>query len=115
MSFTCDDTYVYLDYAATAPLTEEVAAAMAPYQVGGRDTILVNANANSLHTLLLHLKLREKQSPKRWELRDPLKLSLLLVLRRQMIVRLLGLRKEHAKCCVLRAHFPKSLTLSFRQ
>lgn len=50
MSFTCDDTYVYLDYAATAPLTEEVAAAMAPYQVGGRDTILVNANANSLHT-----------------------------------------------------------------
>lgn len=50
MSFTCDDTYVYLDYAATAPLTEEVAAAMAPYQVGGRDNILVNANANSLHT-----------------------------------------------------------------
>ncbi len=50
MSFTCDDTYVYLDYAATAPLTEEVAAAMAPYQVGGRENILVNANANSLHT-----------------------------------------------------------------
>ncbi len=50
MSFTCNDTYVYLDYAATAPLTEEVAAAMAPYQAGGRENILVNANANSLHT-----------------------------------------------------------------
>ena len=43
------DTYVYLDYAATAPLCEEAAAAMAPYQVSGRANLAVGANANSLH------------------------------------------------------------------
>lgn len=41
--------YVYLDYAATAPLCEEAAAAMAPYQVPGRANLAVGGNANSLH------------------------------------------------------------------
>lgn len=43
------DNYVYLDYAATAPLCEEAAAAMAPYQVPGRANLTVGGNANSLH------------------------------------------------------------------
>ena len=43
--------YVYLDWAATTPLCEEAASAMAPYMQGGRDSILVNANANSLHAV----------------------------------------------------------------
>lgn len=43
------DNYVYLDYAATAPLSEEAAAAMAPYQVPGRANLTVGGNANSLH------------------------------------------------------------------
>lgn len=41
--------YVYLDYAATAPLCEEAASAMAPYQVPGRANLAVGGNANSLH------------------------------------------------------------------
>lgn len=41
--------YVYLDYAATAPLCEEAAQAMAPYQVPGRANLAVGGNANSLH------------------------------------------------------------------
>ena len=41
--------YVYLDYAATAPLCEEAAEAMAPYQVPGRANLAVGGNANSLH------------------------------------------------------------------
>ena len=41
--------YVYLDYAATAPLCEEAAAAMALYQVPGRANLAVGGNANSLH------------------------------------------------------------------
>ena len=41
--------YIYLDYAATAPLCEEAAEAMAPYQVSGRANLAVGANANSLH------------------------------------------------------------------
>lgn len=41
--------YVYLDYAATAPLCEEAAAAMAPYQVPGRANLTCGGNANSLH------------------------------------------------------------------
>ncbi len=44
------DAYVYLDYAATAPLCEEAAAAMAPYLAPGRANVAANANANSLHT-----------------------------------------------------------------
>lgn len=43
------ETYVYLDYAATAPLCEEAAAAMAPYQVPGRMNLAAGGNANSLH------------------------------------------------------------------
>ena len=42
-------SYAYLDYAATAPLCEEAAAAMAPYQVPGRANLPAGANANSLH------------------------------------------------------------------
>lgn len=41
--------YVYLDYAATAPLCEEAAAAMAPYFVPGRANLAAGGNANSLH------------------------------------------------------------------
>ena len=43
------DPYVYLDWAATAPLCEEAATAMEPYQVPGAVNLLVGANANSLH------------------------------------------------------------------
>lgn len=42
--------YVYLDWAATAPLCKEAASAMAPYQVPGVPNLLVGGNANSLHT-----------------------------------------------------------------
>lgn len=41
--------YVYLDYAATAPLCEEALAALQPYLVTGRASIGLDANANSLH------------------------------------------------------------------
>lgn len=41
---------VYLDWAATAPLCEEAAQAMAPYDVGGIGNIQVNANGDSLHS-----------------------------------------------------------------
>ncbi len=43
------EDYIYLDYAATAPLCEEAAQAMAPYWVPGRANLFVGANANSLH------------------------------------------------------------------
>lgn len=43
------DDYVYLDYAATAPLCEEAAQAMAIYQVPGRANLAAGGNANSLH------------------------------------------------------------------
>ncbi len=42
--------FVYLDYAATAPLCEEAAQAMAPYMLAGRQNLLVGGNANSLHS-----------------------------------------------------------------
>lgn len=42
--------YAYLDYAATAPLAQEAADAMAPFFVVGRAGIALEANANSLHT-----------------------------------------------------------------
>lgn len=48
MAFDAQE-YVYLDYAATAPLCEEAAAAMAPYQVPGRANLAAGGNANSLH------------------------------------------------------------------
>lgn len=40
---------VYLDWAATAPLCEEAAAAMAPYFISGPENLRVGGNANSLH------------------------------------------------------------------
>lgn len=43
------ENYVYLDYAATAPLCEEAAQAMVPYMVPGRANIAFGGNANSLH------------------------------------------------------------------
>ena len=43
------ENYVYLDYAATAPLCEEAAQAMAPYMAPGRGNIAFGGNANSLH------------------------------------------------------------------
>lgn len=42
---------VYLDYAATAPLCEEAARAMEPFQVPGPENLAVNANANGLYGL----------------------------------------------------------------
>lgn len=44
------DNRIYADWAATAPLCEEAAAAMAPFQQGGPANVAVNANANSLHS-----------------------------------------------------------------
>lgn len=44
------DEYAYFDYAATAPLCDEAARAMAAYQVPGRANLAVGANANSLHS-----------------------------------------------------------------
>ena len=41
--------YVYLDWAATSPLCEEAAEAMAPYLVAGRVNVALGMNANSLH------------------------------------------------------------------
>lgn len=43
-------TYTYLDYAATAPLSEEAAQAMAPYFVPGAMNLAVGGNANSLNS-----------------------------------------------------------------
>lgn len=42
--------YVYLDYAATAPLSEAAAEAMGPYLVPGSAGIAEAANPNSLHS-----------------------------------------------------------------
>lgn len=44
------EKYVYLDYAATAPLCEEAASAMAPYFEPGIANMRVGGNANSLHS-----------------------------------------------------------------
>ena len=41
--------YVYLDYAATAPMCRAAAEAMAPYFVDGPANLAVGGNANSLH------------------------------------------------------------------
>lgn len=41
----------YLDWAATAPLCAEAAAAMAPYLQGGADDMGLQGNANSLHSV----------------------------------------------------------------
>ncbi len=45
-----DADYIYLDYAATAPLCEEAVRAMSPYRVPGKANIAAGANANSLHS-----------------------------------------------------------------
>lgn len=42
-------SFVYLDYAATAPLAPEAALAMEPFGVPGPANLAVNANANSLY------------------------------------------------------------------
>lgn len=42
--------YVYLDWAATAPLCEEAALAMKPYLLCGSENIALGANPNSLHS-----------------------------------------------------------------
>ena len=49
MPATVSEDYVYLDWAATAPLCEEAAEAMAPFMVPGRANLPVGGNANSLH------------------------------------------------------------------
>ena len=49
MAIHVPEGYVYLDWAATAPLCEEAASAMAPYLVPGRSNIAAGGNANSLH------------------------------------------------------------------
>ena len=49
MTITVPDNYVYLDWAATAPLCEEAAEAMAPYLAPGLANVIHGMNANSLH------------------------------------------------------------------
>lgn len=49
MPATVASDYVYLDWAATAPLGAEAAEAMAPYGVPGPANLVVGGNANSLH------------------------------------------------------------------
>ncbi len=49
MTVAVADDYVYLDWAATAPLCEEAAAAMAPYLAPGAANVALGMNANSLH------------------------------------------------------------------
>lgn len=44
------NNYVYLDWAATAPLREEAARAMEPFNTPGTINLAVGANANSLHS-----------------------------------------------------------------
>lgn len=50
MTATVPEDYVYLDWAATAPLCEEAAAAMLPYLTEGVGNVRWDGNANSLHT-----------------------------------------------------------------
>lgn len=49
MTISVPDNYVYLDWAATTPLGEEAAEAMAPYLVPGLANVGLGMNANSLH------------------------------------------------------------------
>ncbi|MBQ9002210.1 MAG: cysteine desulfurase, partial [Eggerthellaceae bacterium] len=49
MAIHVPENYVYLDWAATAPLGEEAAQAMAPYLAPGLANIALGMNANSLH------------------------------------------------------------------
>lgn len=50
MAVKIPDDYVYLDYAATAPLCEESARALAPFEAFGRAGAVCGGNANSLHS-----------------------------------------------------------------
>ena len=50
MAISVPQDYVYLDWAATSPLCDEAAEAMAPYLVPGLANIACGMNANSLHT-----------------------------------------------------------------
>ena len=50
MTMQVPDNYVYLDWAATSPLCEEAAEAMAPYLAPGRANVALGMNANSLHS-----------------------------------------------------------------
>ncbi len=49
MPITVPDNYLYLDWAATAPLCEEALEAMAPYLAPGLANVALGMNANSLH------------------------------------------------------------------
>ena len=50
MAITVPENYVYLDWAATTPLCDEAAAAMAPYLAPGLANVAHGMNANSLHS-----------------------------------------------------------------
>ena len=50
MTVKVPDDYVYLDWAATAPLSEEAAEAMRPFFIPGVENIRLGLNANSLHS-----------------------------------------------------------------
>ena len=50
MPINVPENYVYLDWAATAPLCEEAALAMAPYLAPGLANVAHGMNANSLHS-----------------------------------------------------------------
>lgn len=50
MSMPEREEYIYLDYAATAPMVLEAVQAMRPYMQGGPESILEDANPNSLST-----------------------------------------------------------------
>lgn len=50
MGDSSTDSYVYLDYAATSPLREEVFEVMLPYMGRGREAAAFAMNPNSLHT-----------------------------------------------------------------
>ena len=49
MTITVPETYTYLDWAATTPLCEEAAQAMAPFLAPGLANVGLGMNANSLH------------------------------------------------------------------
>ena len=49
MTISVPETYTYLDWAATTPLCEEAAQAMAPFLAPGLANVGLGMNANSLH------------------------------------------------------------------
>ena len=50
MAYIDPETYVYLDWAATAPLSDAAAHAMQPFLLPGRANVACGTNANSLHS-----------------------------------------------------------------